>query len=262
MKELDTSRLRGKSLYIATPMYGNQCNGGYMQSVMRLQKRCWELGIAFEFYALFNESLITRARNACVHEFLKTNYTHMMFIDADIIFDPEDVLKMLASDLDVLCGIYSKKKIRWDRVMQAISTKSLNLGSTDKEIENFTGDFFFTPLPEKDTISLEDPTEILEAGTGFMMIKRETFDQFSKAHPQLKFISDWATAAWHNTEMVAFFDTIIDEKTKRYLSEDYMFCRHARAAGLKVWLCPWAKLEHVGSYTFKGKFRSTIDLLL
>jgi hypothetical protein len=263
MKSLKVSKLEGKSLYIATPMYGNQCNGGYMQACMRLQRMCLELGVRFELYTLFNESLVTRARNVCVHEFLKTDYTHMMFIDADIVFDPVDVLKMLTYDRDIMCGPYSKKKIRWDRVMQALSKGSLNLGSKDTAIESFTGDFFFNAVDAKARVSTFTPIEITEAGTGFMMIKRECFKKFEEAYPELKYISDTSgkDGEFYKQEMVAYFDTIIDQKTRRYLSEDYMFCQHSRNIGLKVWLCPWARLQHIGNYTYKGDFPTTINLL-
>jgi hypothetical protein len=56
---------------------------------------------------------------------------------------------------------------------------------------------------------------------------------------------------------MAFFDTPIDPESKRYLSEDYMFCQWSRKIGLKVWLCPWMQLKHVGSYIFGG---SLVDL--
>jgi len=262
MRDLNISKLKGKSLYVATPMYGNQCNGGYMQACMRLQRMCLELNVGFDLYTLFNESLVTRARNACVHEFLKTDYTHMMFIDADIVFDPVDVLKMLTYDRDIICGPYSKKKIRWDRVMQAMSQGSLNLGSSDAEIESFTGDFFFTPASNK-KLSLTVPTEVAEAGTGFMIIKRECFEKFEHAYPELKYTSDTSGAEgeFYKQEMVAYFDTVIDPDSKRYLSEDYMFCQYARKIGLKVWLCPWVKLQHIGNYTYRGNFPSTVNLL-
>ena len=262
MRDLNISKLKGKSLYVATPMYGNQCNGGYMQACMRLQRMCLELGVPFELYTLFNESLVTRARNVCAHEFLKTDYTHMMFIDADIVFDPVDVLKMLTYDRDIMCGPYSKKTVRWDRVMQALSKGHLNLGSKEDEIEGFTGDFFFTPTTNN-RISLSTPIEVAEAGTGFMIIKRECFEKFENAHPELKYISDTLGRGGelYKQEMLAYFDTVIDPDSGRYLSEDYMFCRYSRKAGLKVWLCPWIKLQHIGNYTYKGSFPATINLL-
>ena len=262
MRDLNISKLKGKSLYVATPMYGNQCNGAYMTALMRLQRLCLELHVPFELYVVYNESLVTRARNHCAHEFLKSGYSHMMFIDADIVFDPHDVLKMLAyGDKDILCGPYTKKRIRWDRSMEAYTKGFINTHSDPDKIESFTGDFFFSPIPGDDTMFLQEPTEILEAGTGFMMIKRETFNKFSKAYPHLKYISDLNDTDLHNKELFAYFDTVIDEETKRYLSEDYMFCQYARKAGLKVWLCPWIKLQHIGNYTYKGDFISTLTLI-
>jgi len=262
MKELEISRLKGKKLFIATPMYGNQCNGGYMQACMRLQKMCYELDVPIELYVVFNESLVTRARNVCVHEFLKTDYTHMMFIDSDIVFDPLDVLKFLAYDRDIMCGAYSKKTIRWDRALQALSTGDLNLGSTDSDVESFTGDFFFSPSGSG-RMSFYDPVEVTDTGTGFMMIKRECFEEFEKAYPELKYVSDTSGDGqkYYQKEMVAYFDTVIDPDSNRYLSEDYMFCRYSKKIGLKVWLAPWAKLQHIGSYTYKGDFLSTMKLL-
>jgi len=262
MKELDISRLEGKKLFVATPMYGNQCNGGYMQSCMRLQKMCFELNVPIELYIVFNESLVTRARNICVHEFLKTDYTHMMFIDSDIVFDPIDALKLLAYDRDIICGAYSKKTIRWDRALQALSTGDLNLGSSASEVESFTGDFIFDPS-NRGRMSLYNPIEVTDTGTGFMMIRRDCFEKFEKAYPELKYISDSSgdNEVYYKKEMVAYFDTVIDADSKRYLSEDYMFCRYAKKIGLKVWLCPWVKLQHIGNYTYKGNFLSTIKLL-
>tara|TARA_Y100001973_G_C5166488_1_gene316494 strand:- start:241 stop:1026 length:786 start_codon:yes stop_codon:yes gene_type:complete len=259
---MNLKNLKGKSLYVTTPMYGNQCNGGFMQSCMRLQRLCLEYEIPFEFYIVFNESLVTRARNTCVKEFLKTDFTHMMFIDADIVFDPMDVIKMLSyNDKDIICGTYSKKRIRWDRVMEAYSKGFISKNSDPEKIENFTGDFFFSPIGEK--MSMSDPVEVEDAGTGFMMIRRDCFDKFKNFYPELNYVqdSDRSGEEIDSAGMFAYFDTVIDPDSKRYLSEDYMFCRYARKAGMKVWVCPWIKLQHIGNYTFKGNFPSTIGLL-
>jgi hypothetical protein len=95
---------------------------------------------------------------------------------------------------------------------------------------------------------------VLEAGTGFMMIRRKTFEKFAAAYPQQMYKPDHVrTEHFDGTrEIMAFFDTPICPDTKRYLSEDYMFCQWSRKAGMKVWLCPWMKLQHVGSYVFGG----------
>jgi len=96
----------------------------------------------------------------------------------------------------------------------------------------------------------------MESGTGFMMIRRETLEKYQEAYPQYMYRPDHVrTAAFDGSrEIMMFFQADIDpiNGTKRYLSEDYWFCQLTRHIGLKVWLCPWIKLQHVGSYIFGG----------
>ena len=102
-------------LFIATPQYGGLCYGYYVQSLMSLQTLLRDNKIDCAVSFLFNESLIQRARNALVHGFLKTDHTHLMFIDADIRFNPQDVLPMMLADKPIICGIYPKKEINWQQ---------------------------------------------------------------------------------------------------------------------------------------------------
>ena len=115
------------------------------------------------------------------------------------------------------------------------------------------------PAGDRGEIPLGEPVEVLEAGTGFMMIRRNTFEKFQEAYPQQMYKPDHVrTEHFDGTrEIMAFFDTPICEDTKRYLSEDYMFCQWTRKAGMKVWFCPWMQLQHVGMYVFGG---SLVDL--
>ena len=108
-------------LFVATPMYGGQCFGFYTQSVIALTKTMHgRMDVVFSF--MFNESLIPRARNGLANQFLKDeSATHLLFIDADIRFEADDVLKLLDADKDVICGIYPKKEINWHTVRHAIS---------------------------------------------------------------------------------------------------------------------------------------------
>ena len=257
---LNPEKLKGKSLFVATPMYGGQCTGAYMYSCLQLQQECQKYGVPFRFYALYNESLVTRARNYCADTFLRSEFTHMLFIDSDIHFNPVDALKMLAyDDKDIICGPYTKKNIRWDRVLGAYNR---NLFSDPESAEDFGGDFAFNAAPETKNIVLSEPCEVMESATGFMLIKRETFETYASHYPELAFETDHPESCeWKDKEMIAYFDTVIDPKTKRYLSEDFMFCQYARKAGLKVWLCPWVKLQHIGNYTYKGDFISTLTLI-
>ena len=153
-----------------------------------------------------------------MHQFLKGNCTHMLFWDSDIEATPDDALSLLTladpeSDKDVVCGLYPKKDLSGTLV--------------------FTG-----------TYNPEDPFEVSECGTGFMLIQRRVFEQFAKAYPDLAYTSDQDDKG----RIIACFDTFIEDG--RYLSEDYNFCRLIRKIGLKVWVAPWLRLNHLGHYKF------------
>lgn len=292
--------LRERKLFVAAPMYGGQCAGMFARSVADLSALCTHYGIQVRFYFLFNESLITRARNYCADEFLRSGDTHMMFIDSDIGFNANDVIALLAlqgedTPYDVLAGPYPKKCISWEKIKMAVDK-----GFADEDpqtLEKFVGDYVFNPANGTNAIPLGEPVEVLEAGTGFMMIRRETLVKFQEAYPQQMYKPDHVRTEHFDgsREIMAFFDTPIDHKrtnineelklwleknpdatheqivqfvanpdldpsreySKRYLSEDYMFCQWVRNAGMKVWFCPWMQLQHVGMYVFGG---SLVDL--
>jgi hypothetical protein len=249
--------LRKRKLFVATPMYGGMCAGMYTRSIADLTGLCVKYGIELRHYFLFNESLITRARNYCCDEFLRSDCTHMMFIDSDIGFNANDVLTLLAlqsdeSEYDVLAGPYPKKCISWEKIKQAVDS-----GIADENpnvLERYVGDFVFNPASGAGAIPLNEPAEVLEAGTGFMMMRRRAFELYDKAYPEQSYRPDHVRTEHFDgsREIMAYFDCIIDPVSKRYLSEDYMFCQHIRKAGGKIWLCPWMVTQHVGSYIFGG----------
>ena len=244
--------LRKKSLFVATPMYGGQCFGLYMKACLDLQGMCMQHGINVKFSFLFNESLITRARNYLVDEFLhRSDCTHLLFIDSDIMFDPKDVLALLALDKDIIGGPYPKKAIKWRNIKKAME---LNPTIDPGMLEKLTGDFVFNPVKGTTQFTVTEPLEVLEIGTGFMMINREVFKKFDAAYPELKYRPDHVGQAnFDGTRYIhAYFDTVIDKQSERYLSEDYMFCQWWRNIGGTIHLCPWMKTSHIGTYHFQG----------
>ena len=108
---------------IATPMYGGQCTGMYMKSCLDLQTTFQQYGITSRFSFIFNESLITRARNYLVDEFLRTDFTHLLFLDSDIHFNPQDIIAMMALDKDVIGAPYPKKSLNWGNIATAAITR-------------------------------------------------------------------------------------------------------------------------------------------
>jgi len=243
--------LQKKRLFVATPMYGGQCHGLYMKACLDLQTICMSYNIQIKFSFLFNESLITRARNYLADEFLRSDCTHLLFIDSDINFNPQDVIALLALDKEIIGGPYPKKAIKWKSVKKAIE-KNPEIDAA--LLEKVTGDYVFNPVKGTAQFSVTEPLEVMEIGTGFMMIDRTVFPKFEAAYPELKYKPDHVGQAnFDGTRYIhAFFDTVIDKKSERYLSEDYMFCQWWRNIGGKIYLCPWMKTTHIGTYHFQG----------
>jgi hypothetical protein len=259
---IDIGELRKRKIMIATPMYGGMCGGQYTRAMIEFQKVCSEYEIPSEFFFLFNESLITRARNYCVDEFMRSDYTHLMFVDADIGFNPHDVLALAAiadpeTDKDIVCGPYPKKVISWEKIKRAVDKGFAD--ENPQRLENYVGDYVFNPADGSSEIALNEPVEVLEGGTGFMMIQRKAFEKYEAAYPEFKYLPDHVRSANFDgtREIMAYFDCVICPDSKRYLSEDYMFCQWARKADIKVWMAPWMRLSHTGSYQFGG---SLVDL--
>mgnify|MGYP001162835079 FL=1 len=260
--EISVEELRKRKIFVATPMYGGQCSGMYAKACLDLSSLAAQYGVDMKFFYLFNESLITRARNYLVDEFLRSDYTHLMFIDSDIHFNPQDVFALAAladpeSDRDIVCGPYPKKCIAWERIVAAVKA-----GMADHDpafLEQIVGDFVFNPVGTEKQISIGEPVEVLEGGTGFMMIQRRAFEKWNDKYPELLYTPDHNRSEHFDgtRQIMAYFDTVIEPNHNRYLSEDYMFCQWSRKIGLKVWMCPWMNMSHTGSYVFGG---SLIDL--
>jgi hypothetical protein len=264
---IDIKELREKKIFVGTPMYGGQCHGMYTKASCDLATTATKYGMDVKFFYLFNESLITRARNYLVDEFLRSPYTHLMFIDSDINFNPQDVLalaSLIGPDKPIIGGPYPKKCIAWEKVRNAVDA---GLADEDPTIlEKFTGDFVFNPTAGTTQIKIDEPTEVLEVGTGFVMIAREVFEAFREEYPQFSYKPDHNRSEHFDGKRYihAFFDTVIDNElyagkgasgSDRYLSEDYMFCQFARKIGFTTWLCPWMEVNHVGTYVFNGTLK-------
>jgi hypothetical protein len=312
--EVTKEELQKRKLFVATPMYGGHCHGMYMKSSLDLQGICQQYGIDVRFSFIFNESLITRARNYLVDEFLRSGFTHMLFLDADIHYNPQDVIALLALDKDVAGAPYPKKSIKWSSAISAITRSldfkgALELVKTNEqlrrdggdhvelsaedlknvilktmippaEVDKVVGDYVFNAVAGTGQFSVGEPLEVMEIGTGFMMVKREVFPRWSAQYPEFHYKPDHVGQAnFDGSRYIhAFFDTVIDYKktitivedygdrkagdqveiggSDRYLSEDYAFCQYWRNLGGKIWLCPWMKTSHIGTYAFTGDMQA------
>jgi len=218
------------NIFFATPCYGGLLTDQFFLSMFRISQLLIKHGINFRITTLRNESLISRARNILSAMFMQSDATHMMFIDADIEFPEDAILRMLGMDKTFIAGAYPKKTLPID---YAINLKYTNKERTQVRMEN-------------------GAVEVLDASTGFMLIHRSVFDKMRQEYPELHYKNDSSIDPVYDPFCYSFFDTMHDPRDNRYLSEDYTFCRRWQKIGGEIWLDPSTKLSHVGSYTFEG----------
>ena len=211
-------------LHIGMPCYGGNVSEPTMTSLLRFILMAQQVGLNWSLDTMVNESLVTRARNNLMAKMMtNTSATHFMFIDADIRFQPESILQMMACDKDVIGGLYPKKALPVNYV--------INL----KRETKVQGDIFTV-----DTM-----------GTGFLLFKRHVYEQLCKAHPETKYVDDVGLGKQFEPTMYSIFDVAIDEKG-HYLSEDWLFCRRWSALGGEIWAHGKVLLNHIGHYEFVG----------
>jgi len=199
------------SIFFATPMYGAKCFGQFHKSAMETAIELTKAGLPFTWSTPWNESLIPRARNNIVAEFLKTDFQALFFIDADIEFSVEDVSKLWNMDKPVSCGAYRNK----------VDTSKLEVWK-DGKLKNIENS--------------KDQMKVDFAGTGFILIRRKVIEDMILAYPEEEYEEKGTK--------YALFDTMIDDGT--YLSEDYTFCKRYRDMDGEIWCDPTIKLTHWG----------------
>jgi hypothetical protein len=235
-------------ILVATPCYGGQVTSLYALSLLGLQRACAEIGIGLSFRLIAGDSLITRARNLAAQQFLAASEaTHLLFIDADIGFAPEQALALLAADKEVCGAIYPLKRLDWDRIraqakagIETLAASSLNYVVDFKEGE---------PSPPQSEFF-----RVKYLGTGFMMIRRAVFARMAEHYPEIKFkkIHLGLNIEAAHAEAHAFFDCMIDPETGEYLSEDYTFCKRWIGMGGEIWAYANSRLAHIGTHVFEG----------
>lgn len=250
-------------LMVATPCYGGLMYESYVKSILTLTDVCRNRGIAFTLFTLTNESLISRGRNTCVAAFLDSECTHMMFIDADITFSADSVLRLIASEKEVCGGCYPKKTLDLKRAIQVLETEQI---STEDELMAKSLHYVvnFKPLEvsvnEKGqkvtTVNVDNGfAEVSELGTGFMLIRREVFAKMQTAFPDDTYVNDLDLMSEDRfkDKFWLFFDTIRHPESRRYMSEDYAFCyKWTTACQGQIWMDLMSPLNHTGTFTFRG----------
>ncbi len=253
---------------IATPFYGGLANLDYLIAMLRLQQLCRERNIDLIFDFIANESLITRARNTLVENFLRSNDKSdvLFFIDSDIGFDANQIIECVESGLPV-CGISYPLKGYSDKMMR----ERLELEVGKRPIPDIQKSLLTCSLPANINLLIEKQEggqvsvscnlnrgflEVSKIGTGLMCIRREVLEKMIETHPETyrNDVGGYSGEYEYHT----LFDTMIEPDTKRYLSEDYAFCHKWRALGGKIWVHINSVAYHTGYHRFQGSLLESL----
>lgn len=234
-------------VFVATPCYGGAVSVRTMHAFIGLLLHGLRRGFAVTFETLSHESLITRGRNTLVAKFLdKPDATHLLFVDADIAFEPAQVERMLAFDEDVVAGVYPLKSVEWDHAAMARVRAGEGL---DTAPIRYVG----KPCEGGELQRRDGFVTASHAGTGFMLIRRAAILGMVAAYPETHYAAAHAADADEQSpNQYALFDGMIDPETRHYLSEDYTFCWRWRRIGGQIWLDTQSRLGHVGLHEFRG----------
>ena len=260
--------LQKQSIFIATPVYGgNTAAVNYMHSLLGLVNTCRDLGVGFDIHFMYNESLITRARNCMVNDFKKSECTHFLFIDCDISFDPRDIILMLMQKEEIIGAPCVRKGLRWDRITHSIKSNPTK-NYTGEDLEKITGQYVVNFLPENTpkSIDLGKLIEVRNVGTGIMLVRRHVFNKIEETFPNNWYLQT-PDELGGRVPIYMHFQAELDDESRQhnpgnfpdYISEDYSFCKLARKSGIRVWLAPWLKTGHFGSYLYHGDLKAVSD---
>ena len=227
MQNEQSFNLAGRKLFVALPAYDFKVSLKLAVSLARLAQQLPQHGVDMSIGSICGCSVVSRARNLLVKDFLESNCTDLMFIDADINFEPEDVLRLMAWASDPKMGIVGG-------VPRTRKTNKVYIAQLDQDEEGLT----------MNRMGLVRAKRI---ATAFMMVRREVFERLVNENPQWNYYD-------HSSDrnLNAVFDFLVTEEG--YMGEDYLFCDRARAIGYEVWIDPTIKLGHMGVQEYEGDF--------
>jgi len=246
-----TPAARKINLVIATPCFGGQVSVLYAAALFKLQRLLRSYSdINLKILFKDGDALITRARASLISQFLDDpDATHLLFVDADIGFEPEQVLRLMQCSADMCAAIYPIKRIDWSKVKSTIGASRPNPAAAALK-------YVFEVDDPNAVVSSAGFVKVRYAGTGFLMIRRAALERMCAQYPQFKYARDHSLdAATASDHRFALFECMIAEDGT-YLSEDFAFCKRWTDMGGEIWADLNSKLTHVGPMTFYGDLAS------
>lgn len=243
---------------IALPCYDQLISEPTVMSLIRTVMQFKEIGLKFSICTM-TDSLISRARNQIAAKFLANEeFTHLMFIDCDLGFSGDDIIKLLWHDKEIMTAAYPIKNVDWNLVAE-----NANKGMPAENLMESSLRFVVNAVKDGESNKIKvdkGAINVYDAGTGFMLIKREVFTKLIEKYPELKYTDD--TGGLEKNEMdwtYAFFNSYVDPEKNRFLSEDYGFCRYWQEIGGTVWTDPSIEMLHLGRMRYKGTMLNWLE---
>lgn len=222
--------LAGRKLMVAIPAYDGKLNIDSAFALSNLAVQVQSLGVKLYLTHLSGCSLITKARNCLVADFLKSDADTLLFVDADVVVTADAILRLMALSLDkdITAGIYPRRGM--DR--------------------KFFLDYY---LDENGGLEFDanGMLRVKRIGTGFMMIQRHVLETMIAKHPEWNYFNN----VDNRTDSAIFDLQIVNGE---YYGEDYLFCDRATADGFTVFLDPSISLPHVGTEKFTRDFEADV----
>lgn len=232
---------------IATPMYGGNCSGPFTIALLSLVKSLEREGHIVRFSALYNESLINRARNSLTNIFINSDSDKLVFIDGDQSFDTEGTMKMILEDVDIIGAPVPLKTINWENAKAAILRGEDPMKYTAKYNINFKN----AEDRQKVRDGYQEKLPVVHIGTGLMAVKREVFEKMMPITDKYIVGREVTGIGEANSYVYNFWSIEVDKESQVLLSEDYYFCKKWSELGGEIYVAPYVKTKHYGTYEYK-----------
>jgi len=253
---INWEEIRKRKLFLASPLYGNLMHFGFYQSVLTLALSCQRSGISLGIKHIGCDSLVPRARNTLVAHFLESDCTDLLFIDADIKFETEDIFTLLALEEPIVGGVYPRKQLDWGRI-----SKAAKAGVPAEQLPYY-GFIGVMNWQAEGDYSLDELIEVRHLGTGCLRIRRHVIeDMILQLGDAITFDYSSEQEAFKGKVGYDLFPTGPDIRYplgsggRQYMSEDWAFCELARSCGFKLFAAPWIQLTHSGNMDYMGSLQ-------
>jgi hypothetical protein len=254
---LEPSELRQFFPVVVSPSHDGKFFQNYVTSLLNFTIEAERAGMRMQVLFHQGESLVTRARNNCVAQFLANpDWTHLFWIDADIGFSAQAAFRLLLSGYDIAAGVYPLKRENWP-------SEGVPAGTTQQQFEATFTRYTVNAKASETTAQVELEVQpdgfmkMTEAPTGFMVIKRAVFERLMASYPDLNYVPD-SIGETDRGLHYRFFDVMVDPETRRYLSEDYGFCRLWSGLGESIYIDANSNLSHQGAKMYRGDFANSL----